>query len=888
MQHRIAKPLHQVAEALATPLCGARASDYLVAVVSVVAVAVLAQGLNPLLSQDAVLLVFILAVSLAGWLGGVGPGLLATALSVLTHLATRLPHAIPWHSGSTHAVHIGLFVAIAVVISLLSERRLRVSRELQRTAERFAAALKASRMVAWEWQLPEGAGHIFGDTSLWGAAGAPRSRADVWSIVHPDDVERARTVVEDSIARGDSYVLRYRVVRPDGVGVRWLEAHGTASGGSAGRPTRLFGVTLDITERVLAEQHLNRTNAILAAFVRTTPNVMVVKDRDSRLLMANPALLRALGKTEGEVLGRNSVDFFGAERGEAMLANDRRVMATGVSETFEELIPFDDGLHVYLSTKSPLHDEQGRVVGVVVLGKDITERKRMENALRSLHEQLRIVTDTMSASVALCGADLTYRWVSRAYASWFGMVPEGMAGRSIAQVLGEAASARLSPHFERVLAGERVEHEDMIDLGELGPRWVHAVYTPTRDSAGAVDGWVAVIIDIDQRKRSEEALREAARRKDEFLATLAHELRNPLAPLRNGLEILRMAPDPGSAQQARAMMERQLGQMVRLVDDLLDLSRITRGMVELRMQRCELSAVARNAVETSRPLIEARGHRLTVKLPEAPVTLIADATRLSQVLANLLNNSAKYTQAGGRIELAAACEGTRLAIRVRDSGMGIAAPMLARIFDPFVQVARSADHGQGGLGIGLTLVRQLVEMHDGTVEAYSEGPDRGSEFLVRLPLRPALEANTWPAMRGTAAGGAAAPSASSRRLSVLIADDNRDGAQSMAQILDLSGHRVHTVHDGHEAVNAAASLHPDVALLDIGMPGLDGLEAARRIRTLPGCEGTLLIALTGWGQAEDRRRSSEAGFDHHLVKPVDLETLHGLLRGREPSVAVGT
>jgi CheY-like chemotaxis protein/two-component sensor histidine kinase len=397
-----------------------------------------------------------------------------------------------------------------------------------------------------------------------------------------------------------------------------------------------------------------------------------------------------------------------------------------------------------------------------------------------------------------------------------------------------------------------------------------------------------VLTDIDQRKREEEALREAARRKDEFLATLAHELRNPLAPLRNGLEILRLTQDAQSAAQVRAMMERQLNQMVRLVDDLLDLSRITRGTVELRLAPCDLAAIVHSAVETSRPVIEARGHSLRVALPEASVELTADAARLSQVLANLLNNSAKYTEPGGEIELSGTCSAGRLTLRVRDPGMGIAPSLIAHVFDPFVQGESPVHRTQGGLGIGLTLVKRLVEMHHGTVEVRSEGPGCGSEFAVHLPLTGHQDR--------AAQAESPAESADPQSVRVLVADDNVDGAESLARLLDLSGHRVHTVHDGHAAVRVARQLQPEVALLDIGMPGLDGWEVARRIRALPGCEQTLLIALTGWGQAADRSRSREAGFDHHLVKPVDLATLRGLLRahaandaieGGETPIAVG-
>jgi PAS domain S-box-containing protein len=865
-----APPAH---DALAAPETVRRTlRSYLVALGSVGLACLAAVALQSAIPAPAMLLFFLFAVAVSASIGGAWPGVLAAVLGAgffgAAELLSRTPAAT-----AVLGIELALFFAVAGVVSGMSERHRRTAAELQRTNARFAAVLRASRMVAWEWQLPGGAGQIIGDTTLWGGREPPRTREEAWVCIHPDDRARARTVVEDAIARGDSYLLRYRIVRPDGP-IRWLEAHGSASRAGAGQPVRLYGVTLDITERVEAEQHYNRTSAILSAFIRSTPSAMVVKDRASRVLMANPHLLQILGRSEHEVLGRTSIDFFGPERGRALLENDRRVMETGQPETFEELIPLADGLHVYLSTKAPLHDERGEVVGVTNLGVDITAHKQIEQALRT-------ATDTMSASVCLCNRDFTYRWVSRAFASAWGRPPEHFVGRTIEEVLGADAWRRLRPLYERVLTGEQLEDEHMVPFGAAGERWVHVAYTPTRGDAGTVDGWVGVVIDIDQRKRSEEALKEAARRKDEFLATLAHELRNPLAPLRNGLELMRLTSDPALARQAREMMERQLAQLIRLVDDLLDLSRITRDKVELRLARCDLEAIVRNALDTSRPLIEARAHRLQVQLPKDPVALTADAVRMSQVLANLLNNSAKYSEPGSEIALVADRDATSVRLHVRDTGRGIPPDLLGAIFDPFVQGERNGVDAAGGLGIGLTLVRRLVELHDGSVEAHSDGPGRGSEFSITVPIAGPADAGSEPGAGARAVPAAA--DASHARLRVLIADDNRDAAESLGQLLSWAGHTVEIVFDGRSALHAARRQPPDVALLDIGMPGLTGLETARQMRDLPGGPRILIVALTGWGQAEDRERSRDAGFDHHLMKPVDLAALHALLAERANS-----
>ena len=369
-----------------------------------------------------------------------------------------------------------------------------------------------------------------------------------------------------------------------------------------------------------------------------------------------------------------------------------------------------------------------------------------------------------------------------------------------------------------------------------------------------------------------EQLAETDQRKDEFLATLAHELRNPLAPVRNALQILRLAGDNRlAAEQARSMMDRQVQQLVRLVDDLLDVSRITRGTVELKKERVALSSIVATAVETSRPLIEVARHELSVTLPPETIELEADPTRLAQVLSNLLNNAAKYTEAGGKIWLTAEREGDRVAVRVRDTGVGIAAEMLPRIFDLFMQVDRSIDKVAGRAGrradAGADPARNAWRNGRGA----QRGPGLGSEFSIWLPLAPERR----PAQADGRRRAAAATSLPLRR--VLVVDDNVDAAQSLAMLLRILGQDVRTAHNGRSALEAARASMPEIAILDIGLPGMDGHELARRLRNEPGGAAVLIIALTGWGQDVDRRRSAEAGFDHHLTKPADPEALRKLL-----------
>jgi signal transduction histidine kinase/ActR/RegA family two-component response regulator len=373
-----------------------------------------------------------------------------------------------------------------------------------------------------------------------------------------------------------------------------------------------------------------------------------------------------------------------------------------------------------------------------------------------------------------------------------------------------------------------------------------------------------------------EALRQSDRQKDEFLATLSHELRNPLAPIRNALHILRLA---GADQETRTRlmdtMERQVGNVIRLVDDLLELSRVNQGRIQLRKQRLRLATVLRGALEVSAPLVEAAGHELVVSEPGEKVLVNADPVRMNQIVANLLNNAAKYTERGGRIWLTSRLEGSDAVISVRDTGIGIPREMLARIFDLFVQVDPTDTLSRQGLGIGLTLVKRLLELHGGTVEAHSDGPGTGAEFIVRLPAF--LDQRT--AQPG---GQPRGPEGERRRREVrtyriMVVDDFHDSADSLAALLRLLGHEVRVAYDGPAALTIAEAFRPEAALLDIGMPGMDGIELATRLRRERPSGDLLLVALTGFGRDEDKRRSLEAGFDNHLVKPVDLAALNALL-----------
>jgi PAS domain S-box-containing protein len=508
-------------------------------------------------------------------------------------------------------------------------------------------------------------------------------------------------------------------------------------------------------------------------------------------------------------------------------------------------------------------------------------RQRSEKNAREVFRQrewFRVTLASIGDAVIATDPDGRVVFLNGVARSLTGWTPAEAAGQPLEQVfhvVHEQTRQPVPSPAERVLQSGTVVSlaNHTLILGKHGTETPIAdSAAPIRGEAGNILGVVLVFRDVTERKRAEEALQAADRHKDEFLAMLAHELRNPLAPVRNAVALLRLGGTSAADRcWAAEVIERQVRHLSRLVDDLLDVSRIRRGKIRLQKQPVALAEVVAQAVETSRPLIEAHRHHLDVQLPPGPVLLEADPTRLAQVLSNLINNAAKYTPDGGRIRLAAAVEGGAAVVRVADTGIGIPAEMLPKVFDLFTQVDHSLDRAQGGLGLGLALVQKLVELHGGSVEAHSDGPDKGSEFVVRLPL-PAEAVHVQPRPEQVS------PVRSATRR-VLVVDDNADAVASLALLLRLAGHEVRTAGDGPAALELAPRFRPEAVLLDIGLPGMDGYEVARRLRALPELKDVLLMALTGYGQEEDRRRAREAGFDHYLTKPVEPAALQRLLGG---------
>ncbi|MGH8291748.1 MAG: PAS domain S-box protein, partial [Steroidobacteraceae bacterium] len=513
----------------------------------------------------------------------------------------------------------------------------------------------------------------------------------------------------------------------------------------------------------------------------------------------------------------------------------------------------------------PLRGASGSVALVAGVAVDITDRRAAE---RDRAQLAAVVLSSDDAIISMTPDGFVSSWNDGA-ACLLGYSSKEMYGESIDKVTPPEAREEGALFRERIASGERVDHYESVRLAKDGRVIPVSIrLSPILDRAGRIIGISKIARDITARKRAEEAQRLADQRKDAFLATLAHELRNPLAPIRYATRLLEPGVPLQMASDAKNMIDRQLAHMARLLDDLLDVSRVTRGTLEIRREQLDLREVIQGAVSSTRPLADAAHQELAVSVPAEPLSVSGDDVRLAQMVGNLLHNATKYTPEGGHITVAAWLAGDEVIVSVKDDGIGIAPEALPTLFEPFVQSDRTGARASGGLGIGLSFARDLVRLHGGQIEARSAGHGLGSEFIVHLPRaeeKPALAEPVAAPEKVTALGASG--------IRVLVVDDNVDAATSLSYVLSLAGYQVTVAHDGIQALEIAQELHPDIVLLDIGLPGMSGHEVARRLRGEPWAKDVQLIAVTGWGQEGDRTKSLEAGFDEHLTKPIDPEVL---------------
>jgi PAS domain S-box-containing protein len=770
------------------------------------------------------------------------------------------------------------------------QRTLKVADLLRESEERLRLAQASAGLGIWDLNLKS-------DELVWSpenyrlygiepeaAIGSYRG----WrQLVHPDDIDAVERERREAIEQGSAYSSEYRIRHASGA-IRWVSSKGKAYYDDQGEPLRMLGVNIDITERKHAEESLRESQARLAGIVDTAMDAIVSVDAAQRITLFNAAAEQMFECSAAEALGQPLDRFIPAtlrERhrqhvagfGRGNTPKRRMGIVTGVRANGEEF-PIEASI-------SQL-EFGGQKLFTVIL-RDITARVR---ALADLHESeeraraqlAELQSIYASAPVGLCvfSPDLRYLRINERLAQINGIPAEAHIGKTLREVVPSLADTA-EPLLKQIAeSGQPLLNVEIVGETAAQPgakrTWLES-WLPLRNAEGQITGINMVVEEITERKRLEKELKqhatrleEADRRKDEFIAMLAHELRNPLAPIRNAVEMLGLcqSPDP-DFEWGRNVIDQQVKHLARLLDDLLDLSRITGNKLELKKERTLLSETVDAALEASRPIIDQRNHHVSVTAPPEPIYLHADAVRLTQVFVNLIHNAAKYTPPGGRIRIGTEKKDDTAVARVIDNGMGISAAQLPHIFDMFYQADRSYEQAYGGLGIGLTLVKRLVEMHGGTVDACSAGVNRGSEFTVNLPIL--IEPSQPPKHKARADFQ---PSALRR---ILVVDDYPNAAESLAKWLRRFGNEVEVAFDGLEAIEAAQQFRPDVMLLDIGMPKLNGYETARRIRQQPWGKHMVLVALTGWGQEEDRKRTREAGFDLHLVKPVDHSQLAAFL-----------
>jgi PAS domain S-box-containing protein len=628
----------------------------------------------------------------------------------------------------------------------------------------------------------------------------------------------------------------------------------------------VIGQRHEAAERQAAE---HRSRAILESMSEG----FVAVDADWRITYANGAFEVVTRRARDDLAGSCFWELFTELRdgpGNAALRRSALERSRGRLEVYDQLES-----RWFEINSFPMESE-----GIALYFRDETDRRRAEEGIR----RLAAVAEQSSDFIGIFTPDAGGIYLNPAGRRMAGLhAGTNIAAWRMLDFFPREDRDFVRDHMMAALTGEPAAWEGELRLAQPLGREAIPVYFKgfaVRDADGQNIGLATITRDITAQKHAEDELRriaadlsEADHRKSEFLATLAHELRNPLAPIRTGLDLLRMAPgDAKAAQRVHGMMDRQLGHLIHLVDDLLDIARITRGKIELKKEAVLLRTIVATAVETSTALVQAHRHELSVELPPEPLELEADVTRMVQVLSNLLNNAAKYTPAGGRITLSAWREDGHAVIAVADSGIGIPSASIGSVFEMFTQVRGSLDRAQGGLGIGLSLVRRLVELHGGRVSAFSGGRGSGSTFTVRLPLRPGTPHASAPVEQG-----GAQPDGAGGPLRVLVVDDNLDAADSLVALLEILGHTASVAHDGPQGLEAARALVPDLVLLDIGLPGMSGHEVAREIRRTSALRHVVLIALTGWGAQSDLQQSQEAGFDQHLTKPVSLEALEQAL-----------
>ena len=769
----------------------------------------------------------------------------------------------------------------ATVLNTELERRidqrtaaLRAERdERMKAEERLRLAVTGAHLGTWHWDLVTG--ELEWSPECLALFGLPRQTTVTYErfLASVRDADRARVdeAVKTSLANRTEYNVELRAIWPDG-SEHDLVSIGRGYYDGDGRAVRMEGVALDVTERKRASDALEKQAIELseraALLDEAYDPVLVWNLDDSRITYCNRAVERLYGFTRGEAIGRIIQDLLvtafpeGDGKAKAALREHGRWEGTLVQAA-------KDGRRIVADTRMAVFAAESGRVHVLEANRDVTEQTLAQEALRASESRFRQLAEATPAMIWQAAPDGTFTYVNQRLHDYVRC--DTLGSDDWRDAIHPDDRPRIEPFRQEARAACRLTSgEFRVRRHDGDYRWFYVQKAPVVNRDGSAAYWIGTATDIDELKRAEQALVDVNQRKDEFLATLAHELRNPLAPIRFALQSLKSDATPEIAAHAREVIDRQVTQLVRLVEDLLDVSRITTSKIRLRLEPVRLAGLIEAAADAAAPLASAAEHRFRVDLPAADVWITGDATRLIQVFSNVLNNAVKFTPRGGHISFSAEISPHEALVRVVDSGIGIAADALPRLFEMFHQEGRILERSTGGLGIGLTLAHRLIEMHHGRIEVRSDGIGRGTVVEITLPTTPAKQAAPDRTERPAARSPA-------RALRVAVVDDNVDAAEMLAVLVSGLGHTVKLAYDGPSAVQLAASFAPDVILLDIGLPIMNGYEVAQELRRRPPLRHIYLAALTGWGQAEDRRRAREAGFDTHFTKPVSPAAVEDLL-----------
>ena len=852
---------------------------YAIALAALVAAVLLRVLLDPLLGDALPLVTLFGAVAAAAWAGGHRPAILVALLGYIAcnYLFVAPRHAIgpidaPAVAGfATYALTCALIIGIGAATRLTQQRTSQQAELLRVTLGSIGDAVVTTDLNCRVVSLNAVAESLTGWTN---AEARGRGLDEIFRIINEKTREPLENPAVHALRKNAAVGLADQAVLIARNGVElFIDDSAAPIKDRDGRVSGCVLIFRDISQRRRWESVAAGRQAearLLAAIVASSDDAIVSKSLDGIIQSWNESAERLFGFTAEQAVGRHVSLIIPPDR----IAEEEKIIASLKAgervDHFETERRRSDGRRLQVSlTISPINDDAGNVVGASKIARDISERKEAE----AERDRLVTLVENSTDFIGVFDLEGVPLYVNPAGLALVGLDDMEAARRThLRDFCFPEDQARLMDEFlpSVIRTGHGEIDVRFRNFRTQEARWMAHKFLNLTEAGGRNMGFATVSQDVTERKRLDDNLRKLAedlsevdRRKNEFLATLSHELRNPLAPLRNMLEVLKRG-NRETVGQAVETMERQVGQLVRLVDDLLDISRITHNRIELRKTRVELAASIEQAVEASRSLAEESGHKIEVVVPRESIYVNADPVRLTQVVDNLLNNSCKYTPPGGRISVTAKREGNEAVITVADSGIGIPPENLSTIFDMFTQIDGSIERSRGGLGIGLTLVKRLVEMHAGSIEAKSAGEGKGSEFIVRLPVM--VEA-------AKAAPAAKLEHEPAKTYRILVVDDNQDAATSLSTLLQMTGHETFTAFDGPTALEAMERHRPEVVLLDIGLPAINGYEVCRRARAQPWGGDATFIALTGWGQEEDRRRTQEAGFDSHLVKPVEFGAL---------------